>query len=516
MAVPVNPGTYTAGETLLSGYTFEGFSGDCDANGDTTVALGESKTCTLTNNDQQAFITVVKVVTNDNGGSALPDDFDLTLESAPVLSGVAVAVNPGTYTAGETLLAGYTFEGFSGDCDANGATTVALGESKTCTLTNNDQQAFITVVKVVTNDNGGSADPDDFNLTLEGNATTSGVAVAVNPGTYTAGETQLPGYTFEGFSGDCDANGATTVALGESKTCTLTNNDQQAFITVVKVVTNDNGGSAAADDFNLTLDGNATTSGTPIPVDPGTYTAGETQLPGYTFEGFSGECDVNGATTVALGESKTCTLTNNDQQAFITVVKVVTNDNGGSAAPDDFDLTLEGNATTSGTPIPVNPGTYTAGETLLAGYTFEGFSGECDANGATTVALGESKTCTLTNNDQQAYVIVEKVVINDNGGSAAADDFSLTLDGNATTSGTPIPVNPGTYTAGETLLAGYTFEGFSGECDANGATVVALGQTKTCTLTNNDQQAFITVVKVVTNDNGGSAAPERLRPDLRR
>ncbi|MGR9054236.1 MAG: DUF7467 domain-containing protein, partial [Gammaproteobacteria bacterium] len=25
--------------------------GDCDANGDTTVALGESKTCTLTNND---------------------------------------------------------------------------------------------------------------------------------------------------------------------------------------------------------------------------------------------------------------------------------------------------------------------------------------------------------------------------------------------------------------------------------------------------------------------------------
>ena len=46
--------------------------GDCDVNGDVTVALGENKTCTLTNNDQQAYITVVKVVTNDNGGSALP------------------------------------------------------------------------------------------------------------------------------------------------------------------------------------------------------------------------------------------------------------------------------------------------------------------------------------------------------------------------------------------------------------------------------------------------------------
>ena len=155
MAVPVDPGTYTAGETLLSGYTFEGYSGDCDSSGATTVALGESKTCTLTNNDQQAYITVVKKVTNDNGGSAAPDDFLLTLDGASVSSGVAVPVNPGTYTAGETLLSGYTFEGYSGDCDSSGATTVALGESKTCTLTNNDQQAYITVVKKVTNDNGG-------------------------------------------------------------------------------------------------------------------------------------------------------------------------------------------------------------------------------------------------------------------------------------------------------------------------------------------------------------------------
>ena len=34
--------------------------------------------------------------------------------------------------------------------------------------------------------------------------------------------------------------------------------------------------------------------------------------------------------------NKTCTLTNDDQQATITVVKVVNNDNGGTAAPDDF------------------------------------------------------------------------------------------------------------------------------------------------------------------------------------
>ena len=274
--------------------------------------------------------------------AAAPDDFLLTLDGASVSSGVAVPVNPGTYTAGETLLSGYTFEGYSGDCDSSGATTVALGESKTCTLTNNDQQAYITVVKKVTNDNGGSAAPDDFLLTLDGASVSSGVAVPVDPGTYTAGETLLSGYTFEGYSGDCDSSGATTVALGESKTCTLTNNDQQAYITVVKKVTNDNGGSAAPDDFLLTLDGASVSSGVAVPVNPGTYTAGETLLSGYTFEGYSGDCDSSGATTVALGESKTCTLTNNDQQAYITVVKKVTNDNGGSAAPDDFLLTLDG------------------------------------------------------------------------------------------------------------------------------------------------------------------------------
>ena len=132
----------------------------------------------------------------------MPNDFVLTLEGAAITSGVAVPVNPGTYTAGETLLPGYTFEGFSGDCDVNGDVTVALGESKTCTLTNNDQQATITVVKVVTNDNGGTGLPDDFLLTLEGAAVTQRRAPSRStPAPTPPVETLLPGYTFDGFSG---------------------------------------------------------------------------------------------------------------------------------------------------------------------------------------------------------------------------------------------------------------------------------------------------------------------------
>ena len=68
---------------------------------------------------------------------------------------------------------------------------------------------------------------DDFKLTLDGNATTSGALVPVNPGTHTADETELPGWTFKGFTGDCDDNGKVTIALGETKTCTLTNDDDK-------------------------------------------------------------------------------------------------------------------------------------------------------------------------------------------------------------------------------------------------------------------------------------------------
>jgi len=85
------------------------------------------------------YITLIKDVINDNGGTASPDDFNLTLNGQPVASGVEVAVEPGTYTAAETPLSGYTFAGFSGDCNADGQITVAAGESKTCTLTNTFQ-----------------------------------------------------------------------------------------------------------------------------------------------------------------------------------------------------------------------------------------------------------------------------------------------------------------------------------------------------------------------------------------
>ncbi len=476
-----------------------------------TVPLGANVTCTINNDDQQAYITVVKVVTNDNGGSADPDDFNLKLEGNAVTSGVAVPVNPGIYTASEILLDGYTFEGFTGDCDSNGDVTVALGQSKTCTLTNNDQQAYIIVDKTVVNNNGGSAQPNDFLLTVNGNAVSDEVAYPVNPGTYTAGETQLPGYTAGAWGGDCDANAQVTVALGQTKTCTITNDDEQAYITVTKVVNKNHGGTAQPNDFSLKLEGNAVSSGVAVPVNPGTYTATETLLDGYTFDGYTGDCDSNGDVTVALGQSKTCTLTNSDIAPQLTVIKHVVNNNGGSAVAGGFTMNVTATDPSddsfpgdeAGTTITLRAGSYGADENSVAGYT-KTLSADCSG----TIAVGEHKTCTITNDDQQAYITVTKVVDNDFGGTAQPNDFSLKLEGNAVLSGVAVPVNPGTYTASETLAAGYEFDGFSGDCDASGDVTVALGENKSCTLTNSDIQPKLIVIKHVINDNGGTSVAD--------
>ena len=139
-------------------------------------------------------------MTNDNGGTAVPSDWTLYATgtsgsfSASGSEQLFHSVTNGvTYTLSEqSIKSGYTAGSWS--CVINGGIpqtgnqiTLTMGQSAICTINNNDEQAYITVVKVVTNDNGGSAAPNDFLLTLEGDAVTSGVAVPVNPGTYTAG-----------------------------------------------------------------------------------------------------------------------------------------------------------------------------------------------------------------------------------------------------------------------------------------------------------------------------------------
>jgi hypothetical protein len=87
---------------------------------------------------------------------------------------------------------------------------------------------------------------------------------------------------------------------------------------VIKHVVNDNGGTATAADFTMTVTGNSPSpatfpgdeSGTTVTLNPGTYSVTETGPAGYTAS-FSADC----SGSIVAGLTKICTVTNDDQVA---------------------------------------------------------------------------------------------------------------------------------------------------------------------------------------------------------
>jgi Prealbumin-like fold domain len=182
---------------------------------------------------------------------------------------------------------------------------------------------------------------------------------------------------------------------------------EQGHLTVIKHVVSDNGGTAGASQFTMTITGVTAQGGNSFPgseagtdriVDPGTYEVTETGPSGYDAT-FSAGC----SGSIAAGQTKTCTVTNDDRPAHLTVIKHVINNDTGAATASDFTMTISGVTAEGGNSFPgseagttkvVTPGAYHVGESGPAGY-FTTFSADCDG----TIALGGSKTCTVTNND---------------------------------------------------------------------------------------------------------------------
>ena len=176
-------------------------------------------------------------------------------------------------------------------------------------------------------------------------------------------------------------------------------------LNVTKIVINDNGGSAVPFNFTMIVNGTnvnpssfpGNSFGTIVTLDAGTYNVTEIGLAGYSAI-FSADC----SGTINDNETKTCIVTNDDIQPRLTVIKNVINDNGGTAVPSDFTISVTGtdvspssfSGSSSGTLVTLDAGSYNVTETGPSGYTGS-FSADCSG----TISLGESKTCTITNDD---------------------------------------------------------------------------------------------------------------------
>jgi len=77
---------------------------------------------------------------------------------------------------------------------------------------------------------------------------------------------------------------------------------------------------------------------------------------------------------------------------------------GGTAGPNDFDPSIDGNVVSSGSSTPVNSNTaLVINEISLPNYSFIGFGGDAACSELTflgdtiTLSEGQSVSCTLTN-----------------------------------------------------------------------------------------------------------------------
>jgi hypothetical protein len=291
---------------------------------------------------------------------------------------------------------------------------VGVGETTVCTITNKRLRGSITVIKIVVNDNGGTSTSSSFTMSL-GDGTTpsfpgssSGETFTFDEGhTFDVSETGPVGYAAT-YSADCKGS----IAAGVTKVCTVTNNDIAPRLTVIKDVKNPNGGTAQPDAFKPSVGGTVVVSGTAYAYSANAALAiNETQLAGYEFVSITGNAKcpsaLGGTIILAPGDNVTCTITNTDVAPKLTVVKVVVKDNGGTAQPNDFKLTVNGAGVLSGVKNSYQSNVAMAiNETQLTGYHFVSITGDakCPAalGGTITLVPGDDIICTITNDDDKA------------------------------------------------------------------------------------------------------------------
>lgn len=463
--------------------------------------------------DEPATLTVITDITNHPGpgfGVLTPSDFNihvaqglLDVPTSPQMgsgAGTSYILPAGNYNIFSDSVFGYenTYaDGVGCNFDVNAhLTTLTLAEGAhiTCTIYFEDMPPMLKIKNVVV---GGTKTAGDFNLFLNGSLSipSSSSFITFNP---TPGQSLVVTQTFDADYTPTFSSGCNSVAgnYGDVKECIVTNTFNGGTVNVIKHVINDNSGTSTAANFTMNVTGTNVSSssfagseaGTVITMDTGAYSIDEADSMGYN-KTLSHDC----AGTIAAGEVKTCTITNDDPlpagptTATLIVKKEVQNYYGGSKTPADFTLTVTGSSPSpssftgdaSGTVVTLNPGAYDVTEVLPFDYR-NAFVGDCSG----TILAGEVKTCRVLNVDIAPQLHVIKTVI---GGTNVASDFTINVNathvttasfpGNA--SGTIVAFVAGAYSADETDSLGYV-KTLSPECSGS----AVIGEVKTCVITN--------------------------------
>lgn len=103
-------------------------------NGDTSVI--DCSSCIATSSF--GWLTINKKVINDDGAQGTVDSFQFFISGTEIKAGEKYALLTGDYEISEFLTPNYLASPWEGDCSPTGSISILPGESKNCSITNND------------------------------------------------------------------------------------------------------------------------------------------------------------------------------------------------------------------------------------------------------------------------------------------------------------------------------------------------------------------------------------------
>ena len=143
--------------------------------------------------------------------------------------------------------------------------------------------------------------------------------------------------------------------------------------------------------------------GTTVTLDAGAYSVSANGPAGY-----GGTHSADCAGTISTGESKTCTITSDDPPGTVMVVTEVVNDNGGSAVPGDFTVSVTGGdpspASFAGQGVPGTTVLLDAGPLFVQRYRAGGLHQHVVSRLRGHDWQRREKTCTITHDDRPPTV----------------------------------------------------------------------------------------------------------------
>ncbi len=383
------------------------------------------------NGKDEGTITVTKVVANSNEPVS---SFPLFVSGTPVVSGIPATFDAGVYTVTETNLPNF-IASFSGACNANGEITLNKDQDLNCTVTNTyvppATPAYCgdNIVNQPWEQCDGSAsctaqcqfegqcvDKAFAKVTID-NVANLGGASGMTPDVYVGGSSvanKIPSGTWFLIHDGVNPIVDTSAVSPDQSTgyinvpgLAVERRNGEVFLGIY-------GGYASSsakehvdgklEFFNTSATGQ--TTGTNNPKVEGAFNG----------TGFGGYADTNDEVRLNGGVSEFSMTTNHNSDGFetqyapvagqcaeITVVKHVVNDSdNGSKVASDFTMHLDSASgpytfagSETGTTYSVNAGAYSVSESS----DFGGYTGSMSSDCSGTLAVGESKTCTVTNDD---------------------------------------------------------------------------------------------------------------------